>query len=108
MEKGIKRGSTMTKIGKMTVAGCLTAFLLVAVSSQGLTLPLRETFEKEQLGPAWTTVVSGGNSVAVKDGWLRIDAHEDGLAHIERPLGMDNVTITAKIVPCHGNTSRSG
>lgn len=53
------------------------------------------------LQPGWTERVSEGNKLTIlDDGWVAIDAGEESYAHIQRPLGINNVTVTARLGVC--------
>jgi len=62
-----------------------------------ITLPFHEMFEGSKIGEAWTAVVSEGNSLSIENNSLRIEATAHASAHLQRPLGEDLITVTAKI-----------
>lgn len=72
----------------------------------GLAVPLSaagerfiDTFEGGSLEPGWTVDAAPSATVTVADGALRIAAPLNAYAHIERPLGTDNVTASARVRP---------
>jgi len=59
----------------------------------------REDFAGGKADAQWETHVSAGNSITVRDGSAEITADVNSYAHISRPLGVDNVTVIARIKP---------
>lgn len=82
----------------LTVAAVFAAALLVSSlpTRAAMDVPFRDNLSSGQLD-GWTVIKSDGNQLAVKDGWLNVSAGDESYAHIQRPLGTDLVTITAKM-----------
>nr|NIR02198.1 hypothetical protein [Gemmatimonadales bacterium] len=51
------------------------------------------------MNPEWRIHCSTGNNVTLRDGSAEISADWNTYAHISRPLGTDNVTVSARIRP---------
>ncbi|NIO30487.1 MAG: hypothetical protein GTN75_01655, partial [Gemmatimonadetes bacterium] len=81
----------------------ITVVLMGSVTTAGISamdVPLQLDLSVESVNAEWTQRVSEGNILTLKDGWLSIEAGEDSFAHIQRPLGVDCVTIAAKLAVC--------
>ncbi|MBN1488648.1 MAG: hypothetical protein JXA69_01920 [Phycisphaerae bacterium] len=68
------------------------------VANGNVALPLHERFASETLDAAWSPKASPEASVKVTDGWLAVEGPLDGVGHIERQLGIDNITLSATVV----------
>ncbi|MCL6520117.1 MAG: hypothetical protein K6T99_09805 [Armatimonadetes bacterium] len=62
-------------------------------------LILHESFKGGKLDSSWHLHVSKGNEIVLKDGVAEIRANLHTYAHISRQLGVDNVTVKARIKP---------
>lgn len=80
------------------IAFICTILILCATicSAQG---PFREEFAGGRADAHWETHCSAGNSITVRDGVARISADLNSYAHLSRRLGLDNVTVSARIKP---------
>jgi hypothetical protein len=75
-------------------------FTMLAGCSDPDTAPeilFQDGFDGATIGDRWTVDASEGNTVAVHDGRLAITAFENTFAHIERPLGVDEVRASCAI-----------
>ncbi len=62
-----------------------------------LPLPFTETFSSLSLSPLWTTHADTGNAVEARSGVLRLQAHANTRAHVERPLGVDSIRVSTGV-----------
>ncbi len=75
-------------------------WVLLAGALRAAADPLfQDDFDGPGLSPGWEVDVSAGNSIAVRDGRLRVRARLNTFAHVQRPLGADLVTVTALLQP---------
>lgn len=72
--------------------------LAAASSVAKLALPFEENFSSDNLDSAWTQDVSSDGKISIKDNWITFEAPLPERSHIERPLNVDNVTVSAKVV----------
>ncbi len=56
----------------------------------------REDFAGD-MGSGWSRKLSEGASLSLQDGWVSMEAGENTTCHIERPLAVDNATVTVKM-----------
>jgi hypothetical protein len=84
---------------------CL-ALVIVASAVADCAAEPEAIFRDPFLGPAldagWSVDASAANTVSLKPGFVEITAAENTYAHIERPLGMDNVRVSCAIRPGSG------
>ena len=74
--------------------------LMIAAADTGSAsnaLPFEAGAAQNDAGPGWRTRTSGDAALKVVDGWLSVDGAADAVAHVERPLGQDNITASARI-----------
>lgn len=57
----------------------------------------RETFAGAKMDAAWQTHCTDGGAITVHDGSSEINTDLNTYAHLSRPLGVDNVTTSARI-----------
>ena len=81
-----------------------TAFIVAvcfvwASMSSAETPVFREDFSGGQADARWQIHVSTGSNITILDGSAEITADVNSYAHLSRPLGMDNVTVSARIKP---------
>jgi hypothetical protein len=67
-------------------------------ADQLLTVPFHESFQDKALDPLWEREVSSRGSLAVNAGGIDFEASTHARAHVRRQLGVDRVTLTAKVV----------
>lgn len=101
--RGIGWKSVKTRIRGVEVRTLLMfAMVTLAVSAAGqeaLRLPFAEKLSAGKLGEGWRIVAPGASSAKVIDGpWLTFHSPDGGYAHVERPAGSDNITVTATLI----------
>lgn len=62
-------------------------------------LPWSEDFVGSTLETGWTVDAAPGNRLTLRDGAVEITANANTYAHLERPLGRDHVTASARLKP---------
>ena len=87
------------------------SLLLILVCTHGqalagnttkLALPFEENFSSTNLDSAWTQEISSDGKIFIKDNWITFESHLLQRCHIDRSPGIDNITISAKIVRWSG------
>jgi hypothetical protein len=84
---------------RVSYATAIIAFVLHGVV-QALSigeLPFHEKFEQASIPDGWSVDKSEGTSVTAKDGVIVFDSPADRFAVVKRKLGVDNVTVDARI-----------
>lgn len=90
-----------------TAIAC-TVFILASLqggkaqANTPVQLPYRQAFDEASVPDGWAIEKSEGTDVMSKDGFLIFQSHADRPAIVKHMLGVDDVTITARI---HGATS---
>ena len=67
-----------------------------------LPLPFHEVFDRGRLPAAWRVDASVGNTIGMTNGALQIGAAANTYAHVQRPLGVDNVQAACTLKPRGG------
>lgn len=81
-------------------AACIIAACLLWTSiGSAEMLIFREDFKAGKANPQWQVHCSTGNDITIRDGSADINADVNSYAHVSRPLGVDNVTVSARIKP---------
>ncbi len=75
------------------------SMLLIGPACKPAPMPFREAFTDGKMNPAWQMHCSEGNSITIRDGSAEIIANVNTYAHIARPLGADNITVSTRIKP---------
>ncbi len=75
------------------------AILLFCASTCSAGVPFSDNFDDGKPDPPWQVRCSEGNEIAIRDGAVEISADLNTYAQISRPLGVDGVTVSARIKP---------
>ncbi len=75
---------------------CLGTSSVPAADSE-LTLPFRENFGSSKLDAPWVREVAPQGTLEFRDGGMNFDIPPDGRCHIERPAGVDAITVTGRV-----------
>lgn len=76
----------------------LAASAIVGCAAQPEVI-FRDSFRGPALDAGWSVDASAGNTVVLKPGFVEITAAENTYAHIQRPLGVDDVRASCGIRP---------
>jgi len=93
--------------GPAALSGAAVLIVFLSASAiAGIAAQPEAIFRDPLRGPAldrgWSVDASAGNTVAVKPDFVEITAAEHTYAHLERPLGIDNVRVSCAIRPGSG------
>ncbi len=73
--------------------------LIVLLASIPAGAAIKEGFSSGNLEAPWQIHCSAGNAITIRDGSAEINADLNTYAHLSRPLGVDDVTVSARIKP---------
>jgi len=68
-------------------------------SEERMTLPWSDVFSGTTIEAGWMVDASPGNRLTLRGGAVEITANTNTYAHLERPLGRDHVTASARLKP---------
>lgn len=58
---------------------------------------VQESFDGNAIQQPWKSIVAGGGTIVVKDGWVTFDAGPGGKSMIQRTNDRDNITVSAHL-----------
>ncbi len=79
----------------------LSGMTLTAAESS-LSLPFSENFPSTNLSSGWSEEITPGGKISIKDGWITFESPLPAHSHIQRPAGVDNLTLSSKLVRWSG------